>query len=289
MTPAAVTSGYHALRHAVAWLDLSARGRLTAHGRDAARFLHNVTSNDIKKIAPAAGCYAFLLTSKGRIEADLSIFRLPDPHWYSRAPSSFLIDTEPELREKVLRHLLKYKVADQVEFEDVTGQTATIGVEGPSAEAVHLPEGRRIVLPFTVTGQPGFRVWCAAEMKPEIVAQLEAAGAHPATPEDARTVRIENGRPRYGEDISDQNLPQETQQLQAVSFNKGCYIGQEIVERIRSQGHVNRKLVRLELDAAEPPAPGTKLAVDGAEAEVTSAVYSPEFKKVIALAYTRQP
>jgi aminomethyltransferase len=100
-------------------------------------------------------------------------------------------------------------------------------------------------------------------------------------------VRIENGKPRYGEDIRETSLPQETQQMHAVSFTKGCYLGQEIVERIRAQGHVNKKLVRLEIDGSEPAAPGAKLMVDGQEAEITSSVYSPHFGKVIALAYVR--
>ena len=100
-------------------------------------------------------------------------------------------------------------------------------------------------------------------------------------------VRIENGKPLYGEDIRDTTLPQETQQMQAVSFTKGCYLGQEIVERIRAQGRVNKKLERLELDGVEPPAAGTKLTVEGRDAEITSAVYSPHFAKVIAMAYVR--
>ena len=103
-------------------------------------------------------------------------------------------------------------------------------------------------------------------------------------------MRIENGKPRYGEDIRETSLPQETQQMHAISFTKGCYLGQEIVERIRAMGHVNKKLVRIELNAAEAPAAGTKLTADGAEAgEITSSVYSPDSGKVIGLAYVRTP
>jgi folate-binding protein YgfZ len=109
----------------------------------------------------------------------------------------------------------------------------------------------------------------------------------PATLDDARLVRIENGKPRYGEDILETSLPQETEQMHAVNFNKGCYLGQEIVERIRARGHVNKRLQKLELDTQEPPAPGTTLTIDGKEATVTSAIYSPTHQKVIALAYVR--
>ncbi len=272
-----MSQGYDALRGGAAWLDLSARGRITARGRDRARLLHNITSNEVKKMTPGAGCYAFLLNPQGRIQADLHLFCFAD---------HFLIDTEPDLREKVQQLIRRYIIADQVELEDVTTQTAAIGVEGPLAESLPLPDGCTKA-PFSLTGQPGYRIYCAAGEMPRIVGQLDTAGARPATPDDARVVRIENGKPRYGEDIRETSLPQETQQLHAVSFTKGCYLGQEIVERIRSQGHVNRKLVRMEIDGSEPVAPGVRLMADGQEAEITSSVYSPHFRKVIALGYVR--
>ena len=272
-----MSEGYNALRAGAAWLDLSERGRITVRGRDRARLLHNITSNEVKKMTPGAGCYAFLLNPQGRIQADLNLLSFAD---------HFLIDTEPELREKVQQLIRRYIVADQVELEDVTTQTAAIGVEGPLAESLQFPDGCAKA-PFSLTGQPGYRIYCAAAEMAKIAGQLEAAGARPATPEDARVVRIENGKPRYGEDIGETSLPQETQQMHAVSFTKGCYLGQEIVERIRTQGHVNKNLVRLEIDGSEPAVPGARLMVDGKEAEITSSVYSPHFGKVIALAYVR--
>ena len=272
-----MSEGYEALRGGAAWLDLSGRGRITARGRDRARLLHNITSNEVKKMRPGAGCYAFLLNPQGRIQADLCLLCCED---------HFLIDTEPELREKVQQFIRRYIISDQVELEDVTSQTAAIGVEGPLAESFQLPDDCTKA-PFSLTGQPGYRIYCAAGRMAKTVGQLEAAGARPATPDDARVVRIENGKPRYGEDIRETSLPQETQQMHAVSFTKGCYVGQEIVERIRTQGHVNKKLVRLEIDGSKPATPGAKLMVDGQEAEITSSVYSPHFGKVIALAYVR--
>jgi folate-binding protein YgfZ len=276
--PEFMTNGYQALRHGVAWLDLRPRGRILAKGRDRARFLHNVTSNEVKKMAPGDTCYAFLLNPQGRIQGDLSLLCLPD---------HFLIDTEPELREKVRQQILRYKVADQIELEDVTDQTAAIGVEGPSAETVRI-EGEHTAAPFTATGQPGYRIYCPLDQFAETVRLLEAAGARPATEEDARAVRIENGKPRFGEDILETSLVQETQQMQAVSFSKGCYLGQEIVERVRARGHVNKKLVRLLLDG--PAGRGDKLVAAAAEVgEITSAVLSPESGKTAALAYVRTP
>jgi aminomethyltransferase len=272
-----MSEGYEALRAGAAWLDLSARGRITARGRDRVRLLHNLASNEVKKMTPGSGCYAFLLNQQGRIQADLCLLCCED---------HFLIDTEPDLREKVLNLIRRYIISDQVELEDVTSQTAAIGVEGPLAESLQPPDGCTKA-PFSLTGQPGYRIYCAAGDMARIVGQLEAAGARPATSEDARAVRIENGKPRYGEDIRETSLPQETQQMHAVSFTKGCYLGQEIVERIRTQGHVNKKLVRLEIDGTEPAVPGARLMVDGKEAEITSSVYSPHFGKAIALAYVR--
>ena len=273
-----MTAGYTALRHTAGWLDLSSRGRIVARGRDRARLLHSLASNDIKKLNPGAGCYAFLLNPQGRIQADVNVFCFDD---------HFLLDTEAELREKVHQHIKRYIIADQVELEDITAQAACIGVEGPAAASIvagpsepyaHAAWNGCTAAAATETGQPGFRLFCAADHKADLIARLEAAGAKSATPDDARIVRIENGKPRYGEDITDTSLPQETQQMHAVSFTKGCYLGQEIVERIRARGHVNRKLIRLELDGAQPP--------EGAE--VTSSVVSPATGKTIALAYVRE-
>jgi len=261
-----MTEGYAALRQGAAWLDLDSRGRIVARGRDRARLLHAVSSNEVKKMAAGDSCYAFLLNPQGRIQADIHLLCLAD---------RFLIDTEAGLREKVRQHIRRYIIADQVELEDVTEQTASIGVEGPAAASLELPPGDRTVAPFTVTGQPGFRIYCPAEGKTEIVAQLAGLGVVAASAEEARVVRIENGRPVYGEDIRDTTLPQESGQMQAVSFTKGCYLGQEIVERIRSRGNVHRHLRSLELDGPAP-ASGTKLMLDGAEVgHITSAAELP--------------
>ena len=287
-----MSEGYEALRHGAAWMDLSARGRIVVRGRDRARLLHAITSNEVKKMTPGAGCYAFLLSPQGRIQADLNLFCFED---------RFLIDTEPEVRENVYRHIKRYIIADQVELEDVTQQTGAIGLEGPGAAAVltslsapvpgadysHLTWDLATAAAVTLTGQPGFRIYCASENVADTVRRLESAGAKPATSEDARLVRIENGKPRYGEDIRETSLVQETQQMHAVSFTKGCYLGQEIVERVRAQGHVNKKLMRVELDGSEPLAAGAKTTVDGAEAEITSSVFSPASGRVVALAYVR--
>src|SRR5882724_8321144 len=106
-----MTPGYESLRRGAARIDLSARGRIVARRRDRARLLHALATNEVKKMTPGSGCYAFLLSPQGRIQADLNLFCFED---------HFLIDTEPELRERVHQHIRRYIIADQVELEDVT-------------------------------------------------------------------------------------------------------------------------------------------------------------------------
>src|ERR1035438_9432644 len=176
--------GYQALRGGAAWLDLSTRGRIVARGRDRARLLHAITTNEVKKMTAGTGCYAFLLNPQGRIQADLYLICLDD---------HFLIDTEPELREKVRLLIKRYIIADQVELEDVTAPTAAIGLEGPGAAAIlaalgapspespytHAAWGDAMVAAVTVTGQPGARIFCPAEKAAGLVHQLEAARIAP--------------------------------------------------------------------------------------------------------------
>jgi tRNA-modifying protein YgfZ len=255
--------------------------------------LHNITSNEVKRLAPGAGCYAFLLSPQGRIQADLFLLCFED---------RFLLGAEPELRERVIQHIRRYIIADQVELEDVSDRSAELAVEGPGAGAAlralgapepqpefsHAPWGDLLVVNASLNGQPGFRLILPAERKEAVIRDLESAGAVRANDEDARLVRIENGVPRYGEDIDDKSLPQETGRLNAVSFSKGCYLGQEIVERIRARGHVNRKLQVIELPGNELAPPGATVEVGGKSALVTSSVWSPRAGKAIALAYVRE-
>jgi aminomethyltransferase len=273
--------GYQALRENAAWLDLSSRGKIFATGEDRQRLLHAMTTNQVKELQPGQGCYAFFLNPQGRILADANLFILSD---------RILIDVEPQIRESLYQHLDKFIIADDVTLEDVSESLTAIGVEGPKAEEVlaamgapipeapysHLDWDGRIVARVNATGEPGFCIFGS---------KLTDA---PADAESLRVVRLEHAKPRYGEDIFDTTLPQETQQKHALNFNKGCYIGQEIVERIRSRGHVNRLLVGLRIDGASPPPSGTKLSADGAEVgEITSAAFSPALGKVVALGYVR--
>jgi folate-binding protein YgfZ len=286
-----VSAGYNALRQAAAWMDVSSRGRLRITGEDRARLLNAMTTNQVQSLRPGQGCYLFFLNAQGRILGDANLFCFED---------HLLLDTEPETRQKIFEHLDRYIIADDVTLEDVTETTAAIAVEGPQAEAVVLAFGAevpsephswtswgsRTIARISSTGSEGFCVFTPAAEKADLLTQL--AGLPEATPEDARTVRIEHGRPRYGEEITERYLVQETGQLQAVNFSKGCYLGQEIVERVRSRAQIHRLLERIEIDTPEVPSAGAKLKSGEADAaEIASAVYSPALGKVAAMAYVR--
>jgi len=280
--------GYEALRSGAAWLDVSTRGKIKLTGEDRARLLHAMTTNHIQQLTPGTGCYAFFLTVQGRILSDVNVLCRPD---------HFLLDLEPETRDKVYQHLDHYIIADDVALEDL-GLPA-LAVEGPKSPAVlealgaPVPEaeysslewGTGLVARLNVSGGVGFFVIGQPD---DLVSRLEAAGAVAGDAEAFRVVRLENGKPRYGEDLSERYLAQEANLPQALNFNKGCYLGQEIVERVRSRGQVHRVLMALELDTKEAPAPGAKLTVgDAPAAEITSAAFSPALGKVVALAYVR--
>ncbi len=278
-----MTAGYTALRKSSALIDLSSRGRIRVTGGDRVRWLHAMASNDVERLPEGGGCYTFFLNAQGRILADAIALRFPE---------YFLLDVEPEARATLQDHLEKHIIADDVALEDVTDAAVEIAVEGPAAKApLALPDAAyshadwngRTVVRASSTGMPGYRVIAPPAERDEISRET---GAVQASPEDARAVRIENGVPRFGEDFSDKHLAQETQLLGAVSFSKGCYLGQEIVERVRSRGGVHRFLVRLAMDREVPP--GAKLTYQEKEVgEVTSSVLSPASGRVLGLGYVR--
>lgn len=287
--------GYWGLRDSAAWIDLSTRGKIRMTGEDRVRLLHAMTTQNIQQMAPGAGAYTFFLNAQGRILGDANVFCFED---------SLMLDTEPETRQKLYEHIDRYIIADDVTLEDASRRIATIAIEGPMAAAAMqalgapLPEsdhatapwGARTVARTSSTGTHGYFVFLPAEEKAGLTTVLFTAGIPEATADDARTVRIENGVPRYGEEITERYLVQETGQLRAVHFAKGCYLGQEIVERVRSQAQIHRALRRLEIERTVPPEPGAKLTKGDAPAgDIASAAYSPALGKVAALAYVRIP
>ncbi len=285
--------GYPAIRESSAWFDLPGRGKIRATGEDRARLLHAMTTNNIQQLVPGQGCYAYFLSAQGRIVGDVNLFCRAD---------DFLLDTEPETCQTLYEHLDKFIIADDVTLEDLTSTLQTVAVEGPrSADVLRqagapLPESdyawtswdNRIVARLSFTGGSGYFLFVPAAERTALIAAIEPAGAAAADLEAANVVRLEHGKPRYGDDISERYLAQETNQMHALNFSKGCYLGQEIVERVRSRAQIHRRLLPVHIETAEPVAPGTKLqSGDKPAAEITSAAYSPALGKTVALAYVR--
>jgi tRNA-modifying protein YgfZ len=272
-------TGYEALREAAAWFPLPGRGKLRITGEDRARLIHAMSTNAVQGLAPGQGVHAFFLTAQGRVLADANIFAVED---------ALLIDCEAAVRTRLYEHIDKYIIADDAYVEDVSDSLPTVAVEGPTAPKMPgVPDTRWGIAPF----DGGFiaRVSIAAN---------EGCGCFGATPDlseipradeaAVETVRLENGRPVYGIDFSDANIAHETRLMHAMHFSKGCYLGQEIVERVRSRGHVNRQLVPLRIEGVDVPDRGAKvLDAEKEVGEITSAAFSPALKLVCALGIVR--
>jgi len=261
--------GYTALHESAARLDPFDRGKIRVTGEDRARLLHAMFTNDVKSLASGQGNYHFLLNAQGRILADANLHVFED---------HILLDCEPALTRKIFEHLDHYIIADDVQLEDLTERLATVAIEGPRAQ--ELAGGAPNGAPGSFTGQPG--IWFFVD--PAQSQELAARAMETATADEARVVRVENGVPQYGEDFGEANLPQETQQSRALNFTKGCYLGQEIVERIRSRGQVHRLLVKIAIEGTEPPPAGAPvLAGEQEVGRLTSPVYSPRQGRCLGL------
>lgn len=269
--------------------DLSARGRIRVCGEDRARLLHAMTTNHIQQMKPGGGVYAFFLSAQGRILADAFILCFED---------HFLLDTEPETRASLFEHLDKFIIADDVTLEDITERTFCFGLEGPKSNEVAgnaslpAPNHRYAHIEWgecSVAAIEGVRIYGPITRREEIVQALEAAGAIAVSDAKVEQARVLNLLPRYGVDIIETSLPQETQQTNALHFQKGCYIGQEIVERVRSRGHVNKTLMGFQMEAGLLPERTTKVMASDKEAgETTSAGIAPD-GSIRGLAIVRTP
>ncbi|MGA3266772.1 MAG: glycine cleavage T C-terminal barrel domain-containing protein [Verrucomicrobiota bacterium] len=336
-----------ALRQSAGVLDLSFRGRICLVGGDRVRFLHGQVTNDVKRLTAGEGCYAALVTAKGKMESDLNIYCLAD---------ELLLDFEPGLTEKISQRLQKFIVADDVQIVNAAPHYGLLSVQGPKAEEVIRGLGWFGVPPSGGTGdenaggrvmelpnrpfasaiisdatageiylmnharldgtngrtdgsQPavgahgvthptyaGFDVFVPnaslAAVADNLIAGAKSIGGRACGWKAFETARIEAGIPRFGADMDETNLPQECgiEQL-AVSYQKGCYIGQEVINRIHSFGHVTRELcgLRLANDLEALPQKHDKLFSNGRDiGYVTSAVRSPLFNASIALGYVRR-
>jgi folate-binding protein YgfZ len=295
-----IRAEFQALVSGCSVYDLGSRAKISVTGGDRVRWLNGMVTNNVRDLTTGHGVYAFLLNPQGHILGDL--------YAYNRG-ESLLVDTDQSQVEKILAVFDKYIIMDDVEVENISDKWTAIGIAGPSAGeclrtagfAVPVLEGLQFVdLPcqqISVTLARGdnplvdsFELWLAPENHGSLYQSLVKAGARPAGTAAVELLRIAAGIPRYGADIRERDLPQETEQERALNFVKGCYVGQEIVERIRSRGQVRRKFTGFEI-RGRLPEPGSKIQLDGKDAgEITSAASLPwaSGDLSVALGYLRR-
>ena len=306
-------SEHQAVRKSVGIVDVSYRSRHQLTGEDRATFLHRIISNDVESLSSGQGTYAMLLTHRGKIIADLNIYVFED---------AITIDTAPETAENLFNELDKYIIADDVELVDVTEEMGTVAVHGPNASALvqsalnmselgTLPERHSCVregdavfqhpiacVRTNATGEVGWTLYTAADGLASLWETLIAQGAQfnvqPIGWQALESLRIEAGIPRYGTELTDAVIPLEAELEHAIDFEKGCYIGQEIVARMKYRGHPNRLLRGIEIDAIPTSQDdcelrsGAKIFNAGKEVGwVTSATFAPTLGKQVALGYVR--
>ena len=290
---------YEALTNQCGYVQLSGRTQIEMTGADAVSFLNNLCTNDIKRLEPGTGCEAYLTTVQGKVLAHIFVFR---------TPNSLVIDTAPDQSETLLTHLDRYIITEDVTLADRTDQWAEILVAGPHAEQCLKSLGMTESL-AEVSHHQQFQVgstqaWARrvpflqgfaavividSDSADALAKAIGEAGAVECANDVFHVVRIESGFPWFPLDISTDNLPQEVgRDEQAISFTKGCYLGQETVARLDALGHVNRMLTGVRLDGHEIPAAGGELLQqDKSVGRITSATFSPALDCTLALAYVR--
>jgi folate-binding protein YgfZ len=294
---------YDALREGAGVLDLSFRGRLCLLGADAQRFLNGQVTNNVKDLRVGEGCYAALVSAKGKLHSDLNIYRLEN---------EMLLDFEPGLSASVAQRLEKFVIAEDVQVMDAAPQYGLLSVQGPKVAEVLSVLSPPLTMPaktmsaarkeeaafgeLYLTNMPRLRTRGADLFAPttamkDLAGRLLTNGARLCGWQALETARIEAGIPRFGADMGESNLAPEALDTRAISYAKGCYIGQEVIARIRTYGQVAKSLrgLRLVGEGEDAPPKGTKLFLGEKEVgAITSAVWSPVLKTVIALGYVRR-
>lgn len=272
------------------WLELSVRAKLRLTGGDRVRFLNGQVSNDVRALRPGAAVLACVMTAKGKMSADAFVRLWPG--------DALLVDAEPELREALAARLERYIISDDVLLEDVTDEWALLHVVGDWRPSTPLPpalaaEGSLLMFEAERIGCVGTDYFTPIAAADALRAWLSASGARALGADVAERMRIAAGVPRWGAELDEDTIPPEAGlEERAISYTKGCYIGQEVISRIKSVGRVNRRLCRLR--SAAPLAGGDDLraTTDPPEARplgrVTSAA-SDGAAGWIALAYLRRP
>jgi tRNA-modifying protein YgfZ len=294
---------YRLLIEACGMVDRSPRGKLALTGRGALEFLNGQVTNELSSLRPGTGCYAAFLTHKGKMLGDLRILAVGDDEDGTAhepgAPAALLLDTERVALQGLFDMIRRFKVGYDVELHKRTVERGLLSLIGPDAAAIAGAEGlahaEHANAPVQIDGTAalavrtdvGIDLICAGAFTQALSAALNARGAPAVREQAAECLRVERGRPRYGVDLDDTVIPQEAGlNERAVSFTKGCYVGQETVARLYYKGKPNRHLRGLRLSA--PAAPGDQLLLDERPVgRVGSAVLSPRLGP-IALALLRR-
>jgi folate-binding protein YgfZ len=290
---------YHAAHNSAVLIDRS-HGTIALTGSDRASFLHALLTNDIARLARGQGAYAAYLTPQGRMISDMRVIE---------TGTRMLLGVELEMAAVLAERFDKLVFSEDVQAKDITGELAVFGVHGPSAaRMIQNATGVSVVDLATqydnttsesltivrddALGLPGYDVYVAASDAGEVRATLIASGAVAAGEETAETLRIEAGRPRFGIDMNSDTIPLEAGiDDRAISFTKGCYVGQEIIIRVMHRGHgrVARRLVSIVLSNGAVPARGSKIHVaDRVVGEITSSTASPRLGAPLALGYVQR-
>ena len=308
-------TAYTAAREGAAFLDRSSAGRILITGVDRAGYLQGLLTNDIAALKAGDGCYAAYLTAQGRMITDMHVYELGE---------RILMTLPPGMKDAVLARLDHLIFAEDVRLDDVTGMWAQIAIVGPgSADVIaqlvsevtgpqlaSLPEHGTARVTWSRTpgvvartgdvGSDGFDVFVASETRGSLIDALRANEIPELTASEGEVLRIEAGIPRFHQDMDEQTIPLEANLAsRAISFTKGCYVGQEVIVRVLHRGHgrVARKLVGLRVEGPDVPQSGAEVhaadsagapAADKTVGHVTSAAFSPRLNQPIALAYVRR-
>jgi tRNA-modifying protein YgfZ len=258
-------------------IDLSNRAKLRVTGADRVRFLNGQLTNDLSDAKPGQTTYACVLTAKGKLCGDLFVTPIED---------AFLLDYHPALRETLAARLEKYAIADDVQFSDQTDEFGLFHTLATKLPDAILPEG--IVSRANRFGVEGYDLLVPVTLQGVVSQLLKENVLQPGAVE---TFRIERGIPEWGHELNENVIPNEAGLDQrAVSYTKGCYVGQEVISRLKSLGHVNRKLCGVQLIEGSVLASGQKLINDSAQQTgfVTSAARSEQLGAWIGLAYVKR-
>jgi folate-binding protein YgfZ len=285
--------------------DLGFRARIALTGGDRVRWMNGMVSNNVRDLLAGHGIYAFLLNPQGRILGDMYIYNLGE---------TLLVETDRGQVEKVIATFDHFIIMDDVEIKNLSDEETALGLAGPkarellSAAGIVVPEIQplQVITPqckcdcgcvgcTVIRGEDlqyeSYEIWLAPKDVYKTWQALLAAGATPVGSEALEMQRVAAGIPLYGADIRERDLPQETEQMRALNFNKGCYVGQEIVERIRSRGNVHRKFTGFLAEGGAAIAAGAKIVSGEKEVgEVTSVAVLPTAsgERTVALGYIRR-